>query len=152
MNGMSNTNKLLLGFVIVLVVALLALLVGREWFGTPSYYAVYLTTGDLYFGELTRFPQFGLKNVYLLQVNRDNAQNPVSVQRFAEIFWGPEDFLKINRDEIVWTTRLDKNSQLGAFMSNYKKGTSAPTSPQTTTQPVTKESVTTPSAAEEKSQ
>ncbi len=109
---MRNVNKILLTLVIVLLIVLAGVIVWQTWLGSVSYYAVYLKTGDLYFGQLSRFPSFGLSHVYLLQVNAQNQQNPVNVQKFSNVFWGPEDFIKINRDEVAWYTKLKSDSQL----------------------------------------
>jgi len=114
----SNLNKVLLIVVIVLLVVLVALLVKQYLGGGPSYYAVYLKTGDLYFGELSTFPSFALRHVYMLQVNAQNQQNPISIQRFANVFWGPEDYLKINKDEVVWYTKLSPDGQLAKLIKN----------------------------------
>lgn len=114
---MRNVNKILLAIIIVLVLALAGIVVWQVWFTTTSYYAVYLRTGDLYFGELSRFPSFGLKHVYMLQVNAQNSQSPISVQKFTNVFWGPEDFVKLNRDEVVWYTKLKPESQLVKLIS-----------------------------------
>jgi hypothetical protein len=108
---MSKTNKTLIAAVVVLAAVIIGLVVWKVW-PNKSYYGVYLRTGDLYFGELVRFPSFGLKQVYLLQVNQQNQQNPISLQRFNKVFWGPEDFLKINKDEVVWTAKLSDESEL----------------------------------------
>lgn len=109
---MTKTNKVLVGVVIVLLLGVIALLVWQTWFAEPAYYALYLRTGDIYFGKLVRFPYFGLKQVYLIQVNARDPANPLSIQRFANVFWGPEDFIKVNRDEVIWMTRLSKEGQL----------------------------------------
>lgn len=109
---MKNVNKILVIIIVVLVLILGGIVAWQTWFAGPSYYAVYLRTGDLYFGELTRFPSFGLKHVYMLQVNAQNGQNPVSIQKFTNVFWGPEDSVKLNRDEVVWYTKLKPESQL----------------------------------------
>jgi hypothetical protein len=114
---MRNINKILLAVVIVLLVALAAVLAWQFWFKTPTYYAVYLKTGDLYFGELTTFPYFGLTHVYMIQVNAQDKTNPVSVQKFTNIFWGPTDSLRINRDEVVWYTPLSSQSQLAQLIT-----------------------------------
>jgi len=117
--SINKTNKVLLIVVIVLLVLLTVFVVVREIVGKPTYTAVYLKTGDLYFGKLVRFPYFGLKEPYLLQVNQANQQNPLSVQRFKNVFWGPSDFLKINRSEVVWYTTLRDDSDLAkVFVQN----------------------------------
>ena len=110
--SINKTNKVLLVVVIILLVVLTGFVIWKEVAGKPTYTAVYLKTGDLYFGKLVRFPYFGLKQPYLLQVNQSNQQNPLSVQRFKNVFWGPSDVLKINRSEVVWYTTLRDDSDL----------------------------------------
>lgn len=111
-NKMSKINKILLVLVIVLVLVLAGLIVWQKWGTKPAYSAVYLRTGDLYFGKLMTFPSFGLKNVYTISVNQQDQQNPLSIQKFSNVFWGPKDYLKINRSEVVWITELKDESQL----------------------------------------
>lgn len=113
---MSKMNKILLAVVLLLVLVVVALVVWAVAFKPASHYAVFLRTGDLYFGELMRFPSFGLKNVYTLSVNPNNQQTPISIQRFRNVFWGPQDWLKINRDEVVWVTKLDPQGQLSQLI------------------------------------
>ncbi len=113
---MNISNKTLFIVVAVLVIALAGVLVWRERSSDSAFYAVYLRTGDLYFGKLTRFPTFALSQVYLLQVNQQNQENPLSVQRFRDVFWGPEDRLTLNREDIVWYTKLRSDSQLADLL------------------------------------
>jgi len=110
--SINKTNKVLLIVIVVLLVILAGFVIVKELVGAPTYTAVYLKTGDLYFGKLVRFPYFGLKEPYMLQVNQSNQQNPLSVQRFKNVFWGPSDLLKINRSEVVWYTTLRSDSDL----------------------------------------
>lgn len=113
---MTLFNKILVVVVVVLVVVLGGILTWKQFAGAPSVYAVYLRTGDLYFGHLTRFPSFGLKQVYLLQVNQQSKDNPLSIQRFQNVFWGPEDEITINREDVVWFTKLRSDSQLAELI------------------------------------
>ncbi|MEK7464392.1 MAG: hypothetical protein AAB617_01290 [Patescibacteria group bacterium] len=115
---MSKTNKILLVAVVILVVVIVFLTIWMVWFKSPNYYAVYMRTGDLYFGKLVRFPHFGLKNVYTLQVNQQDQQNPIRIQKFTNVFWGPEDYLKLNDDEVVWVTKLKSDGQLAQVIKN----------------------------------
>ncbi len=112
----NKVNKILVGVVIFLLVALVGIVVYQTFFNA-SYSAVYLRTGDLYFGKITEFPNFGLKNVYLIQPT-GNQENPLSIQKFTNVFWGPQDYIKINRNEVVWTAKLGKESQLLQFIKN----------------------------------
>lgn len=125
---MTIFNKVLIIIVVVLVTVLGGVFSYREFAGEPAFYAVYLRTGDLYFGQLTRFPSFGLKRVYLLQVNQANKENPLSIQRFRDVFWGPEDQMTINRDEVVWFTKIRSDSQLSELIRTNPKLT-APQEP-----------------------
>lgn len=113
---MNRTNRILLWVIGVLVIILLVLVVWQIFFGKSSYYAVYMRTGEIYFGKLMKFPSFGMKNVYTLQVNAQDAQNPIRVQKFSDVFWGPEDWMKINRDEVVWYTKLKTEGQLSQLL------------------------------------
>src|SRR3989344_2900556 len=107
----SGIYKALVGVVIVLGAVLIALVGYQTLFAESAYSAVYLRSGDLYFGKIVRFPYFGLKNVYTLQATQDPS-NPLRIQKFSQIFWGPEDYLRLNREEIVWHTRLRSDSEL----------------------------------------
>jgi len=112
----NKVNRILLILVIVLALILIGLFIWQRISFQPTYYAVFLETGELYFGKLTRFPSFGLKNVYLFQANPQNTTTPVSIQKFSNIFWGPADFLKINRSKVVWMTKLNPNGQLAQLI------------------------------------
>lgn len=114
---MSKVSKILLSVIGVLVVVFLVLAVWQIFFAKASYYAVYTRTGDIYFGKLAKFPSFGLKNVYTLQVNTQDQQNPIRVQKFSDVFWGPEDYLKMNRDQVVWYTKLKSDGQLAQLLA-----------------------------------
>jgi len=86
----------------------------------PSHYsAVYLTTGDVYFGKLDWFPWPHLKNAWLLQRGAD-AQNQVhySVVPVTNAFWGPVSELYLNPKQVVFWTRLRNDSQVAQVIEN----------------------------------
>lgn len=114
---MSKINKILLGSVAVLVVALGVLIYWQVvGFETP-YYAVYLSTGELYFGKLNTFPSLSLSDAYILQQTGDK-QNPISINQFSKSFWGPQGTIDLNEKNIVWKAELSKDSQLISYMKN----------------------------------
>jgi hypothetical protein len=117
---MKKVSKKVLVVASLVAIVLTAVLLSSGWVAgtSPQYYALYLRTGDLYFGHLVRFPHYGLKNVYTIQVNQQNAQNPLSIRKFTSIFWGPEDYLRINPDDVVWSAALSGNSQLVQLLKN----------------------------------
>lgn len=114
---MNKLNKILLAIVIVLVIAFGVVLYWQKGGFEESYSAVYLSTGDLYFGKLSHFPKTSLSDVWLLQKSND-AQNPYGITRFDKAFWGPEDKINIDSKNIIWTTELRNDSQLVQFFKN----------------------------------
>ncbi len=109
-------KKLIVGLVALVLVIVVGVMAIKSVVGESSWHAIYLRTGELYFGHLTRFP-FGLKNVYMLQANPSNKETPLSIQKFSKIFWGPQDWLRVNREEVVWTTELDAQGQLAQILN-----------------------------------
>jgi hypothetical protein len=119
-------KKLLIILLIILVIVLgLGIwlgvkILGRENPEAPSKYsAVYLRTGDIYFGELSWFPWPSLKNVWLIQRTIDS-QNQVQlgVVPLKNSFWGPIDKIYLNPREVVFWTKLRKDSQLVRALEN----------------------------------
>lgn len=106
--------KKLLIFTGVAVVVLLGvawwLLAGR---GEKPYTAVYLQTGDIYFGKMSWFPWPRLKEVWFLQrtVGAEN-QPQLGVAPFKTVFWGPTDEVRLNPKQIIWWTTLREDSEL----------------------------------------
>lgn len=124
---MSKINKILLGAVIALVVILAVVLCW--WFfyrGSSNYYAVYLDTGDMYFGQLSTFPNMSLSNVWYIQ--RD-AQGNSSLAQFVKAPWGPEGTIQLNRDKVIWTAKISDMSQLVPYLENKVPETASPQSP-----------------------
>lgn len=87
----------------------------------PQYVAVYMNTGDLYFGSLTRFPHVVLRDVWFMQ--KDSSSGELSAQQFSKVIWEPEGDLYLNNSQIVWVAHLKKGTQLyaalvsGAFLN-----------------------------------
>ncbi len=140
----NNLNKVLLAVVVVLFLVLAGILSWQFLGGQPSYYAVYLRTGDLYFGELSTFPSFTLKHVYMLQVNSQDQKNPLSIQKFTNVFWGPEDYLNINKNDVVWYTKLASDSKLTQLIQSNPSLTQTTQSDTGTTQPPVSNGTSTP--------
>jgi len=115
---MSILNKILLIVVIILVVALGAIIYWQKFGFEKPYWAVYLDTGDMYFGKLNYFPQLSFSDVWYIQRNPQDSQNPLSISKFERVFWGPEDKLYLNEKNIVWKTKLKSDSPVLNFIKN----------------------------------
>jgi hypothetical protein len=109
-HSFDKTNKIL--FVVLLVLSLIfaGIVLWKFSFSkqTQDFYGVYLKNGELYFGTLSKFPSFSLSHVYVLQ----NQGGSLSIQKFSNVFWSPEDNLKINKDEVVWYVKLNPSGTL----------------------------------------
>ncbi len=77
------------------------------------YMAVYLATGDIYFGRVSSFPRVTIQDPWFFRRAEDGS---VSLERFSDAVWMPEDVIKINRDQIVFMARISENSQIIAMM------------------------------------
>ena len=99
--------------VAVIVILLAAgIFLGAKFSGMPSenspYSAVYLTTGDVYFGKLAWFPKPHLKDPLYLE----RGSEQIAIRRFSGVFWGPGEKLYINPREIVFSARIRASSPL----------------------------------------
>ena len=107
------------------------------------YSAVYLTTGDVYFGKLSWFPSPHMTDVWFLQHSTAaDGQTQFGVAPFTSLFWTPVDAISFNEKQIVFTTRLKNGSQLVQAIENPQSvqqqggaGSQAGTPSGTTTQP-----------------
>ena len=118
---MSTLNKILLVVVILLIIVLAVILWVPGVFGS-SYYAVYLASGDLYFGKMCWYNPHVLTDVRTIQQQKDENGDPVlSLVNFStSVVWGPAGNLKLNEKNILWTSKLTDESQVVKFIKGEK--------------------------------
>ncbi|TRZ64711.1 MAG: hypothetical protein D4Q79_00975 [Spirochaetia bacterium] len=116
---MSKLNKILLAVVVVLIIVLAGVIYWQNFkkSGGDDYWAVYLSTGDIYIGKPSYFPRFHLSDVWFFQKTSD-AQNPLSLAKFSQAFWGPEDNLYLSEKQIIWKSKLSETSQVISYIKN----------------------------------
>jgi flagellar basal body-associated protein FliL len=129
-NKYQNVKKnkvIFFGIIIVAVIALAVwagiLIAGTQSGANPAapspYSAVYLSTGDIYFGKLSWFPSPHMTNVWFIQRSTDQSgQAQVSFVPMKSVFYGPMDEINFNAQDIVFSTRLKNSSQIVAAMEN----------------------------------
>ncbi len=130
---MSKINKVLIGLVIVLVIALAGVLYWQKGGFEEKYSAVYMNTGDIYFGKLSRFPRMTLRDVWFLQKGA-NADQGFGLSKFEKAFWGPEDELVLNAEDVIWVTDLKADSEVLKAIKNPQTLAPAPQEQQSATQ------------------
>lgn len=125
MEKTSSTLRIVVGLLVVLIVILAGVLwkMGEE--GSSGYVAVYLDTGDIYFGKLRLFPSFSLEDVWYLQVG--TSQNPgVGVLPLNSVFWGPSERVYLQPKHVVWVTHLRADSPVLAAIKGQGQGNVPP--------------------------
>lgn len=128
---MSKFVSFLIVILVIVVVILGGMLLWQKGDFDGSYSAVYLKTGDLYFGKLSHFPYLSLSDVWFLQRSADGQS--ISVDSFSKSAWGPEDTLRLNKDEIVWTVAINKDSKILPIIKGEKTTDNSPIpTPQST--------------------
>lgn len=100
---------------------------------TDRYQAVFLTNGQVYFGKLSNVNKdyVDLTDIYYLQVQQSVQpadakaaadQNPqVSLAKLGSELHGPEDQMKISRDQVLfWENLKDDSKVVDAIKKNAK--------------------------------
>jgi len=98
----------------------------------PTYHAVFLRTGDMYFGKLSRFPKLILSDVWFIQRNVDEEQGGFNLMKYSNAMFGPEDKMEINKENVVWISKLRDDSQVVSFILQSKTPALQNSQPQAT--------------------
>jgi len=129
--------------VIVILLAILVVLLGVwVWVLTrttqssatgnkPSAYsAVYLSTGDIYFGKLSWFPKTKLADAWLLQRTIDASERTSYVLvPFRSALWEPVGTIWLNPEQIVFWTRVRAGSNTERELMNIAQENNVPQTP-----------------------
>jgi len=111
---MKETSSSRFAILFIIIAILIVALVVVGWYLArlkgDTVYAVYLNTGDLYFGELSSFPSMTLYNAWYLQ--RDNQTGDISATDMSQTAWGSSGTLRLNRDSVVWTSKLSRDNEI----------------------------------------
>ena len=118
---MSKLNKVLL-LVVVLLSIILGVIFLMPSIFSSSYYAVYLISGDLYFGKMAWYNSHVLTDVRMIQQQKDEKEQMVlSLADFSKsVVWGPVGELRLNKNNILWTSKLTDESQVVKLISGEK--------------------------------
>ena len=85
------------------------------------YYAVFLRSGDMYFGKLSRFPKLTLSDIWFLQVTtQEDQQAGFNLAKFSNAVFGPKDKMELNKENVVWISKLADDSQVVSFILKSK--------------------------------
>lgn len=81
--------------------------------------AVYMTSGDIYFGKMDWFPWPRLKSVWYLQRGVDQKNQPqLGIAPFKKIVWSPIDEIYLNPKQMILWTKIKADSELAKALEN----------------------------------
>lgn len=100
----------------------------------PTYHAVFLRTGDMYFGKLSRFPKLTLSDVWYLQMNTQDEQGGFNLMKYSNAMFGPEDKVEINKENVVWISKLRDDSQVVNYIIQSQNAALQNSQPQSALQ------------------
>ena len=137
---MINKDKFIKISLIIAIILLMILLyisfINKASSIKNPYYAVYLQTGDMYFGKLSRFPRLALSDVWFLQANTAE-QGGAELIKYSNAMFGPQDKMEINRENVVWISKLRNDSQVVNYILQSKNSALQNAQPQATVPPAT---------------
>lgn len=116
-----SAKKLILFLVLFVLAAALGALLVSLWGGglapgaEEPYYAVQMENGDIYFGKLTRFPRFALRDVYIPQSFSDPT-NPLGtslrVISLSQASIWKAGSIELNRDKMLSISKVADDSEV----------------------------------------
>lgn len=124
---MKKHKKLIIWGAVVVIVLVAAAVLYFSWSGNASsadfkgsqFTAVYLSTGDIYFGKMSWFPTPRMTNVWFLQRGVDAKNQPqYGFAPFKGVFWTPIDEINFNPKDIIFWTKVKDGSQLAQALAN----------------------------------
>ena len=86
----------------------------------------------MYFGKLSRFPKLVLSDVWYLQVSTQEDQTGFNLAKFSNAIFGPKDRMEINRENVVWISKLADDSQVVDYILQSKNAALQNNQPQDT--------------------
>lgn len=120
---MKNIKKTVISIIIGLFVIFcfyLAFAWGREfWPFEAKYQVVALASGEVYYGHLTFFPSPKIIDPWLFQQipsQKEGEEPETRLVPFSSLFFGPENVLYLEKDQIVWWGNLKKDSEVLKFI------------------------------------
>lgn len=99
-----------------------------------DYSAVFLTNGQVYFGKMSNVTsdEVDITDIFYLQVNQqqglqpsnnsaaNNAAPDISLVKLGNELHGPNDKMRINRSQVLFTESLKSDSKVVKAISDYK--------------------------------
>jgi|SRR3989344_1047996 len=113
---------------VVIIVVILLVVVGVGFWAKKmnkedGYSVVYMTTGEVYIGKLSSFPDFELTDAYIFQVTKDvtdETKANFQLQPIKEALWAPKS-MHLVKDNVVFYGPLMSNSKIAETIAGQGK-------------------------------
>ncbi len=115
-----NKYKKSIIFLVIILAGLAVYFIGFNNSNNNS--VVYLSTGEVYIGKLSTFPQLKLTDIYLLQVTKDKndpTKSNFQLTPIKKAIWAPK-YLYLNKDQVIFYGPIKKSSRISEALSKQK--------------------------------
>jgi hypothetical protein len=110
-----DTKTIYKGIILMLLIVVCFFLY-KEIGERQKYYAVYLTSGDVYFGKMRSFPSLVIEDAYFLQAANTAEGGVYTLSKFSDAMWKPTGRIKLNRDHVLWVAELEDGSETVSYI------------------------------------
>lgn len=107
----------------VLIVIGVLFIANMNRYQKDNYSVVYLTSGEVYIGKLSTFPQLTLTDGYILVMTKDAAdptKNNFQLNPLSKALWSPEKIV-LTRSNVIFYGPLEKTSKIAQTLSEQGK-------------------------------
>ena len=116
-----NKNNIIIAVVVVLIVLTAGLWVkkGKE----TGYSVVYMTSGEVYVGKLSTFPDLELKDGYIFQATKDTTDQTKTnfqLNPIKDSLWEPES-MHLIKDNVIFYGALMSDSKIAQTIAGQTK-------------------------------
>jgi hypothetical protein len=118
--------KKVIFYLIILLVLFFVYFIVKNYFFSGKYVAVYVRTGELYFGKIYYFPRLKLKDAVILQMNE---QRP-TLSSLKTTFWDSKGSLFLTKENIVWISPIREGSNFVEQIKNLNQVQAPSLTPQ----------------------
>lgn len=121
MNISISSRSAIAAVILIVVIIAAVFLYKKSQEEKKSYSVVYLTTGEVYVGQLSTFPRFKLDNAYLLQTVKDvadAAKSNLQLTPLSEAVWSPKTLLLNEKNVVFYGPLKDDSKALEAIKKN----------------------------------
>ena len=112
--------------IVIVVVVLVMLGIGFMIYKNNkdvNYSVIYMTTGEVYVGKLSTFPDFELRDGFIFQVTKDvkdSTKTNFQLQPIKDALWAPQS-MHLIKDNVVFYGELMSDSKIAETLAKQAR-------------------------------